>query len=666
MYRVECINGNTVIILHENDPDSMRRLASCTFTEGVNNVGSCDFSLYAPHPAYNELHEMTTLIRITNTKTNEVEFEGRIASISDCGMDSGGVVGKKCHCEGLLAYLYDTVQMYQNYENQTPTQFLNALKTNHNAQVSAEKQIASVYCEVVGTTYSKTTAYRSTLDEIKENMISRLGGEIALRRDGNGDLILYYFNDGGDGVTQSTKVELARNMVALKQDVDATQIITRLIPLGAQLNDETAERLTLSTETYPTPWIDDTTAMAKYGVIVGTVEFDDITVEANLLTAGQAALADNNAVKYSYQAEVLDLSTIDLDLHPFRAGNSYEFANSMMGFDEFLRLQTRTVDIYEPYKPRITIGEKVKTITSAISKASHFVNVELPVFRSEILSSAKSNAKALLLDETQSGHVVIEYGQDDASWEAINICNSTTIDLSTKRWRFSLGGLGYVYRNSVTDDWQSPLVAMTMDGAIVADMITVGTLKGIEIQAGEREVVVDGVSHKEPIFWLKRSGQLVVETTNGYYDCMTFRYNGVDSVTGDTYNGYTKIQPWRFEVGETSDALNNSVVITFKGIYGYYGSSLQNQSFVINSETGAIAVFGNGTAGGGANDNSVRIQNTGIIGLYGSQSSEIGFSFDSENGNGLFKGIVSADDILYKVDGVSYSLRNLHNAVFNS
>lgn len=661
MYRVECINGNTVIVLHENDPDSMRRLASCTFTEGVNNVGSCDFSLYAPHPAYDELHEMTTLIKITNTKTNEVEFEGRIAHISDCGMDSGGVVGKKCHCEGLLAYLYDTVQMYQNYENNTPTEFLNALKNHHNAQVSAEKQISSIYCEVVGTTYSKTTAYRSTLDEIKENLISRLGGEIALRRDGNGDLILYYFNDGGDGSVQTTKVELARNMVSLKQDVDATKIITRLIPLGAQLNDETAERLTLSTDTYPTPWIDDTTAMAKYGVIVGTVEFDDITVESNLLTAGQAALADNNAVKYSYQAEALDLSTIDLDEHPFRAGNSYEFINRMMGFDEFLRLQTRTVDIYEPYKPRITIGEKVKTITSAISKASHFVNVELPVFRSEILSSAKSNAKALLLDETQSGHVVIEYGQDDASWEAINICNAQTIDLSTKRWRFSLGGLGYVYRNSVSDDWESPLVAMTMDGAIVADRITTGTLKGIEIQAGERQV--DGQTL--PIFWLKDSGQLVVETTNGYYDCMTLKYRGVDSVTGNTYDGYTKIQPWRFEVGETlSD--NNSVVITFSGIFGYYGSSLQNKSFTIDSETGAIAVFGNGTAGSGANDNSVRIQSTGLIGLYGSQSSEIAFSFDSENGNGRFKGIVSADDILYKVDGVSYSLRNLHNAVFNS
>lgn len=661
MYRVECINGNAVIILHENDQNSMRRLASCTFTEGVNNVGSCDFSLYAPHPAYDELHEMTTLIRITNTKTNAVEFEGRIAHISDCGMDSGGVVGKKCHCEGLLAYLYDTMQMYQNYENSTPTEFLNALKNHHNAQVSVEKQISSVYCEVVGTTYSKTTAYRSTLDEIKENLISRLGGEIALRRDGNGDLVLYYFNDGGDGSAQTTKVELARNMVSLKQDVDATEIITRLIPLGAQINDETAERLTLSTDTYPTPWIDDTTAMAKYGVIVGTVEFDDITVESNLLTAGQAALANNNAVKYSYQAEVLDLSTIDLDEHPFRAGNSYEFVNRMMGFDEILRLQSRTVDIYEPYKPRITIGEKAKTITSAISKASHFVNVELPVFRSEILSSAKSSAKALLLDETQSGHVVIEYGQDGTSWEALNICNAQTIDLSTKRWLFSLGGIGYVYRSSVSDDWESPLVAMTMDGAIVADMITTGTLKGIEIQAGERQV--DGQTL--PIFWLKDTGQLIVETVSGYYDCMTFRYNGVDSVTGNTYNGYTKVQPWRFEVGETYSE-NNSIVITFKGIYGYYGASLQANSFTIDAETGTLIVYGNHTAGGGADDNRVQLSNTGVTGYYGVDSGQWAFNLESEAGNGYFKGIVSADNLYYKVDGATYSIRTLHNAVFNS
>lgn len=656
MYRVDAINGNATTILHENDPDSFRRLASCTFTEGVNNVGSCDFALYAPHPAYNELHEMTTLIRITNTKTNEVEFEGRIAQITDCGMDSDGVIAKKCHCEGLLAYLYDTVQMYQNYENQTPTEFLNALKTNHNAQVSAEKQIASVYCEVVGNTNSKTTAYRSTLDEIKENLISRLGGEIALRRDGNGDLILYYFNDGGDGVTQSTKVELARNMVALKQDVDATKIITRLIPLGAQLNDETAERLTLSAETYPTPWIDDTTAMAQYGVIVGTIEFDDITVEANLLTAGQAALADNNAVKYSYQAEVLDLSTIDLDEHPFRAGNSYEFVNRMMGFDEFLRLQTLTVDIYEPYKPKITIGEKEKTITSAISKAKKFVENELPMFKSGILASAKNSAINVLLNATETGNVVYEYNHDGGI-TAINFCNSNTIELSTKRWVYNINGWGYMHRNTVNDSWSNLEIAATMDGEMSANLITAGVLRGPVIQAGDK-----GDQDHTPVLEIDANGRLKIDSSEQNYDGVKLTYNGNDSQTGTYYEGYAKMQPWRIEVGETSNALSNTVVVTFTGIYGYYGLpiSTQNQSFFIDSETGQISVYGNRSGGGGTDDNRVVIRNNTVTGYYSSGTSDWTFQLNAETG------IISANDIYYKVNGAYYSLAALHNHVYGT
>lgn len=219
-----------------------------------------------------------------------------------------------------------------------------------------------------------------------------------------------------------------------------------------------------------------------------------------------------------------------------------------------------------------------------------------------------------------------------------------------------------MYRNSVSDDWESPLVAMTMDGAIVADRITTGTLKGIEIQAGERQV--DGQTL--PIFWLKDTGQLVVETTNGYYDCMTLKYRGVDRETGKTYDGYTKLQPWRFEVGEKSDELNNRVVMTFKGIYGYYGESLQANSFTIDAETGTLIVYGNHTAGGGADDNRVQVSNTGVTGFYGVDSGQWAFNLESEAGNGYFKGIVSADNVYYKVDGVTYSLRSLHNAVINS
>ncbi len=59
------------------------------------------------------------------------------------------------------------------------------------------------------------------------------------------------------------------------------------MPLGCQLNpDESAERLTIAEINGGKPYIDDENALEKYGIIMGTAEFDDITTPKNFLKSG--------------------------------------------------------------------------------------------------------------------------------------------------------------------------------------------------------------------------------------------------------------------------------------------------------------------------------------------------------------------------------------------
>lgn len=511
MYRVEIENDGVTEVIHALSPDSALRLLRGTFTEEVNVIPTAALTLPPDAPAYERLHERTTLARIINTLTGETEFDGYVLDIPKNGMDAAGKLEKQISCEGCMGYLCDTVQLYHHYENTQVNVFIGQLLGYHNTLVPAHKRIYLGQCDVTGTA-SKTTAYRTTLDEIKENLLSRLGGEIRVRR-ADGVLYLDYLRQYGS--QSSTRVELARNIVDLHTASDSSGIITRLIPLGAQLGDETAERLTLQgyAGTDGKPYMDDAAAAAVYGVIVGTVTFDDITLQKNLYTAGRTWLENNNRIKRSYRATVLDLSTIGEASGSFRAGNTYRFRHSLLGLDEPLRILKRTVDIYAPYKPVIEIGDKAERITGLAARTQHYLDYELPQQKLDTLQAARDNATRQITAATH-GHVVTEA-------EEILIMDTGDKRTASKIWRFNLGGFGYS-RAGYDGPYET---AITMDGAIVADFITAGVLTGIEINNGT------GTFHVDPDGTVQASalhitgGSIHITTQADDYDVIELHYN---------------------------------------------------------------------------------------------------------------------------------------------
>ena len=461
-------------VIHENSADSMKRLSAGVLAEDINQIPSFSFTIPPMNPLFSqELHDRTDTVTVTNTLTDEVEFEGHLLS-SSSAMGADGKLCKKAVAEGHLGYLCDSIQMYHNYENTTPADFLTALLTAHNAQVTAsghpEKTITRGDVDVQGNTNSKTTAYRNTLEEIRVNLIERLGGEIRVRRV-NGGLVLDYLQS--IGVTSSTTVELAKNMKALSVDVDTTNVITRLIPLGAQLHPgDSAERLTISSVNSGLPYIDDNNGIAKYGIIAGTAEFDDITDANNLKTAGQNYLANNNRIRKAYEAQALDLSLLDASQQALRCGNTYTFKNRLMGIDEPLRLIGRTVDIFKPYTPTLRIGDKSVRITDIATRTAKLIEYDLPKMENEMLSSAKTIATNII-NAGINGYVVVNANE-------ILIMDTPDKNTATKVWRWNSGGFGYS-----SHGYNGPYsTAITMNGAIVADFITAGILRGIEIING--------------------------------------------------------------------------------------------------------------------------------------------------------------------------------------
>ena len=472
MYKIIAINGDKETIIHEDTENSIAFVNSCKFTESVNEIPTAEFTIIPLNPAYSdELHDRKTIIKIINTKNDSTSFEGFLLQTSQ-EISSDGKVYKSCSCEGFLGCLCDTIQPYHNYDNTTAEEFITTILSIHNSMTSPDKHISLGMCNISGdNTNSKTTAYRSTLQEIKTNLMDRLGGEIRIRNV-SGNLVLDYLTSYGS--ESSTTIELAKNIRSLNVSTDSTTIVTRLIPLGAQLDSSStsAERLTIASVNNNCIYIDDDSAISKFGIIVGTIEFDDITDPSNLIIAGQKYLQNNNKIKKSYSAEVLDLSTINPSESEIIAGNTYHFKNIFMGIDENLRLIKRTVDIYTPYKPIIEIGDKAERITDIAARTEKLIQYDLPQQKSDILASAKATATALI-NAGINGYVVVNSNE-------ILIMDTPDKTTAAKVWRWNSGGFGY----SSTGYNGTYGTAITMGGAIIADFITAGVLRGLEISNG--------------------------------------------------------------------------------------------------------------------------------------------------------------------------------------
>lgn len=566
MYQVK-LNG---AIIHDIGVKSERRLSSGNLSEEVNQIPSFSFSVPVWNPLFSkEFHDRRDIVEVINTMTNETEFEGCLLS-HELSMDNSGRMCKKCAAEGFLGYLCDSVQTYKNYQDARPVDFLSEILQRHNQQVGSEKQIQMGVCDIDNSDYtrSKTTAYRTTLEEIKVNLIDRIGGEIQIRRT-NGILYLDYLEQIGNECSET--IELAKNIKSLNVKTDSSNIVTRLIPLGAQLESgESAERLTIESVNGGIPYIDDEAAVEKFGIIVGTAEFDDITLPENLIKSGRDYLENNNRIRMAYEAQALDLSILDKSKQSIRCGNTYPFKHKIFAVDENLRVTKRNVDIYKPYSPTIQIGDKTEKITDIAVKTAQLIEYELPKQKIDILTAAKATASALIKSGFK-GHVV-------ANDEEVCIMDTPDKSTATKVWRWTMGGFGYS-KNGYDGDYET---AITMDGAIVADFITAGVLRGLEIINGDGtfHVLPDGTVVASAI-QIKGGSVNIKANSNENENIISLAY-------GNYHSLFAPFSLTYFNVG------SGKTSVYADGIYGW--SDHQNpdsQTFGIQAATGDFYTAGN-------------------------------------------------------------------------
>lgn len=482
MYKVTINNDDGLgnIVINEIDTKSQNRVTG-QIQKQVNSIDSFTFVIYPNNIGYSKIIPMRTHVDVADTLHNDNDtFHGRVLQISP-SMDESGVVCKTVTCEGELGYLCDSVMLYGYMKNVQIYTFLQQLVIRHNSRVATDKQFTLGTVDADTKAYDFTFNYETALETLNSLLINNenIGGEIRVRY-ANGKRYLDYaqttFSAGSD-----TKIELAVNMRSSTQNVDPSSLVTRLIPLGAKISDESDERLTISNI-----YIDNSELVSSYGIIQGTKVFEDITTKGALQTAGQKWLNSQKAMLKQYQISAVDLSLIDSNYTQFRVGTTYRVINSLIGLDEDLRCIGMTIDISDATATSLTFGDKFETLTSLTAKKTAQLQQQIDDVQggqTDLIKSIVDKQSALITGVTDSYY----YIDTTEGKERMCFMDSPDKDTAVNVLQINKNGIGFSH-TGINGQYTS---AWTIDGTFNTDYIIAKVLTGLKINNGNGTFSVD-------------------------------------------------------------------------------------------------------------------------------------------------------------------------------
>lgn len=357
MYDVKLINNNVETYINVTSTDQNAPRITGSIKLGINVIDSFTFDIYPNNPGYTQIFPLKTRVEVENSLTGRIEFIGRVL-IAKPSLSSTGELKMSVICESELGYLMDSTVMYAEYHDISVKDYLEKLIDNHNSQVDEEKYFKVGIVDIESNLY-RYWGYDKTFDTLKEDLLDKLGGELRIRHE-EGVRYLDYLTEIGE--KKETIIQLAKNLVTIEQERDPGEIISRLIPLGAKLSEDTDERLTISDVNGGIIYIDDEEAIEAYGIVCATKTWDDVTLSTNLIRKGREFQQENNRIKKSHKIDAVDLALIGLDLDTFEVGNYYPVINPLMGIDEELRVTSKTIVIETPESSSLEIGDKFEDI----------------------------------------------------------------------------------------------------------------------------------------------------------------------------------------------------------------------------------------------------------------------------------------------------------------
>ena len=486
-------------------------LADIHYKPSAGSAGTLSFTVPPTHPLRDQVHPLSTDFWLV--KGGKRIFRGRYIGREDDFYKTG-----KIDCEGDLNFLVDSIQDPYDYTGGIAG-FFDRMLTAHNGMVEARKQFKRGIVNVVDENNyinRSNSNYSTTAEALKAKLVDTHGGFLRVRHETDGNYLDYVYDYGG---TNAQVIRFGQNLLDITKSVDATQIVTALIPIGAEVEytDELGEtqtrRVDIASVNDGKKYVVNQAAVDRWGMIWGTHEWKDVTLPQNLLKKAQAYLEECAALPETMELTALDLSLIDVSVDELQVGYWTRVVSGPHEVSGLYMLYEADINISDPDKSKISLGGRASTLSGTTAKnqieASRKVQQTAEAASEEI--NRKIENATTLITGGFGGYVVLDNidpstGKKIHPWRIL-IMNAPTketaqnvIQINQNGIGFSTTGINGPYRN-----------AWTIDGNLVADFITAGTMLADRIRGGTLEVGGTGLGKDGIIRVLSAAGTLLAQ-----------------------------------------------------------------------------------------------------------------------------------------------------------
>lgn len=505
MYRVTVVTDGVEYVLHDIHSQE-EQIYDDELIEKVGKTEVFNFTIDPTHPNIDKIKTFTSEIRIYQDK--EIIFFGRSLT-PQWDMYNTNTV----ECLGGISYLADSMQAPFEITGGI-VDFIDQLLIVHNSQVTSDKQFKRGIVNVAGTFITrKSENYESTLITLV-NYLNGYNGYLRGRKVGNENYVDFISDYGG---TNSQVIRFGENVLDVKKGEDANELITCLIPEGDTI-DVTYEDGTTGSKTIDITsvnggknYIENEIGVAKWGRIMGYVQFQGITDPAILLEEATTYLASKILLPETIELNAIDISHLDTTIDAFKMGYWTRCESKFHNLSGNYLIKQMVRHLTAPENDRITLGETKSTLSSIIASNAHNVTMQIDKLKqntSKEITQKISNASKLITGGL-GGYVVIGLNDEDGHPEEILIMDAPTKEAAVNLLRFNKNGIGFSndgYNGTYRNAW-------TIDGNLVADFITTGSMFADRIKGGTLELGGTGAAKDGSIVVKDAAGAQI-----GYWD----------------------------------------------------------------------------------------------------------------------------------------------------
>lgn len=652
MYTVKVWNMNETPTYIWDYRKSDNLMKSSTLDKELEAVDQFNFELIDNDI---KLKSFLSFVEVKNEVKNNVVFRGRIMTPTT-QMNEDGTYNTSYTSEGAMAYLDDFNPSYNMLTDLTPQQRFNELINIHNSLLGADtykrinigtvsvtpKMPESETAEYDDTAYFILDPEKSVLTHIRELILGVYGGEIVLRYEADGNYIDWVDKIGSK---KSTELKVGKNMKSFQRQIDPTEVITRLIPLGS--SEPTAWEGSKRLEIVEDPrsggknYIDIPELIALYGIQTGVAIFDDEYTPDTLYDRGIKEKIEimKKYAKMTTEIQLLDLFTIGLDPDDFERGNFYHTVLPRYNIDEDLRVVGTSFDVIHPQNKSCRIGDKDLGILDVSDiNTLNIINESVPTIINEQVTPIINETVETIRQEIDTAESDAVKSADDLARQRIEQFKRDSFEpfklsipdiMNTKLSDFKKGELGTIINNTITTNGQSitndvvnkinSSTNVIRGDAIVVDAAMINKIaadqtftdKLVATDAFIRNIMASNIVSEK----IKTTDiDLNRATIRGYYDSDNYIVMTSDYIRqygsyyttnldgyGATVKGYTELKNGNVRI--RNDNRNRSIYLVDDGLYtnvtnkidssgsiAFFDTTFGTSGLYISSNKGGIGI----------------------------------------------------------------------------